>query len=141
MQTEPRQIDVLVLAYLGDAIYELAVRNHVIASGGITRADRLHRAGVSYVKAEAQAKALLAMIDAAELTAEEEALARRAHNHKIATKPKNADPVTYKWATAFEALLGFLDLSGRKDRLQYIIQRAIEITEAGDDAPPEKNNA
>ena len=129
MQTEPRQTDVLVLAYLGDAVYELSVRERIVASGEAVRADRLHRAGVAYVRAEAQAAAIKRMIDEGYLSAEEEALARRAHNHKIATKPKNADPVDYKWATAFEALLGYLKLSGREERLAEVTARAMSITD------------
>ena len=127
MQTEPKQTDVLVLAYLGDAVFELAVREHVIGSGDISRPDRLHKCGVSFVCAQSQARAIKQLLEGGELTEEEEALARRAHNHRIATKPKNADPVTYKWATAFEALLGFLSLSGRRERLDELIRRAIEI--------------
>lgn len=129
MQTEPRLTDVLALAYLGDAVYELAVRKRVIASGKTTRADRLHHQGVSYVCADAQALAVKEMIESGFLTADEEALARRAHNHKIATKPKNADPVTYKWATAFEALLGYLCLSGDDVRLEQVMEKAMNITE------------
>ena len=122
-------MDVLALAYLGDAIYELAVREHVLALGTTAGADKLHKAGVHYVRAEAQAAAIKHMMEQGFLSEEEEALARRAHNHKIATKPKNADPVTYKWATAFEALLGFLKLSGREERLAEVMGRAMQITE------------
>ncbi len=129
MQTEPRQMDVLALAYLGDAIYELSVRERVLERGAAIGADKLHRAGVRYVRAEAQAAVIKKMMEEGFLSEEEEALARRAHNHKIATKPKNADPLTYKWATAFEALLGFLKLSGRDERLEEVIKRAMEITE------------
>ena len=129
MRTEPKQTDVLVLAYLGDAIYELEVRKRVLEYGDVTRADSLHKAGVAYVRADAQAAALKLMMEEGFLTEDEEALARRAHNHRIATKPKNADPVTYKWATAFEALLGYLQLSGLTERLEQVIERAVEITE------------
>ena len=130
MQTEPRLTDVLALAFLGDALYELAVRERILGEGKITRADKLHKEAVRYVCAPAQAAALLAMMDEGFFTEEEDALIRRAHNHKIATKPKNADPVTYKWATAFEALLGFLDLSGRKERLEEVMQKAMSMTDA-----------
>ena len=64
-----------------------------------------------------------------ELTAEEEALAKRARNRKSASKPKNADPVDYKLATAFEALIGWLSLSGQKDRMEELIFKAMEIAE------------
>jgi len=129
MQTKPEQTDVLALAYLGDAVYELAVRRRIIQSAGITRADRLHRAGVAYVCAQAQASAVKRLMSEGFLSEEEEALTRRAHNHKTATRPKNADPVEYKWATAFEALLGYLELSGQDERLAEIMQTAMEMTE------------
>ena len=131
MQTEPRQMDALALAFLGDAVYELYIREHVINSG-LVRADRLHNECVRYVRACAQAHVMEVFLAEDILTEEEEALARRAHNHRIATKPKNADPVEYKWATAFEALIGFLHLSGQEERAEALIGRAIEITEAAE---------
>lgn len=114
------------LAYLGDGVYELYVRKHVLASGEI-HADRLHQAAVKYVKAEAQAEAIKALMDS--LTEAESTLVKRARNKKITSKPKNADPVTYKWATAFEALMGYLYLSGNIGRLEETIERAISIIE------------
>lgn len=113
-----------VLAFLGDSVYETHVRNHVIGKGQVN-ADLLHRAAVRFVRADAQAFALKAMMD--ELTEEEQSLVKRARNKKISTKPKNADPVIYKWATAFEALIGFLYLSESHDRMDTVIAEAIEI--------------
>ena len=130
MQTEPKNMDVLALAFLGDAVYELAVRQRIVAAGASLRADRLHKEAVAYVNAASQAAAIRQMTEEGFFTEEEADLARRAHNHKIATKPKNADPVAYKWATAFEALLGYLSLSGKEERLSQIIEKAFEITES-----------
>lgn len=115
-----------VLAFLGDSVYETYVRNHVIRKGQ-TNADLLHRAAVRFVRADAQASALKAMID--ELSEEEQSLVKRARNKKISTKPKNADPVIYKWATAFEALIGFLYLSENHNRMEDIIHKAITLIE------------
>ena len=122
-------MNILALAYLGDALYELYVREHILKTAHTGRADLLHRQGVRFVCAGGQASVLLEMIDSGFLSEEEADFARRAHNHKTATKPKNADPVTYKWATAFEALLGYLKLSGNEKRLKEIMQKAVEITE------------
>ena len=136
MQTEPKQMDALALAFLGDAVYELYIREHVLARG-LVRADRLHKECVRYVKASAQAHVMQVLLAEHMLTEDEEALARRAHNHRIATKPKNADPLEYKWATAFEALLGYLRASGREERLAEIVRKAAELTETaegGEDA-------
>lgn len=116
-----------VLAFLGDSVYESFVRSHVIEKGQVN-ADLLHRAAVGFVRADAQAYALKTMMD--ELTEEEQSLVKRARNKKISTKPKNADPVVYKWATAFEALIGFLYLSKSHDRLEERISRAIELIES-----------
>ena len=126
---DPKQMNILELAYLGDALYELYVREYVLRTATTSRADLLHKEGVRFVCASGQAEALKAMADEGFLTMDETDFTRRAHNHKTATKPKNADPVDYKWATAFEALLGLKHLSGEKDRLGALMQRAVEITE------------
>ena len=139
MRTEPKQTDVLALAFLGDAVWELYVRQRILDESSAVRADRLHREAVRYVSAAPQARTVKAMIESGFFTEGEEALLRRAHNHKIATKPKNADPVTYKWATAFEALLGFLKLSGNVNRLQEMVCEAFEIIEHSSENTEDKN--
>jgi len=115
-----------VLAFLGDSVYETCIRKHVIEKGQVN-ADLLHREAVRFVRADAQAFALKSMMD--ELTEEEQSLVRRARNKKISTKPKNADPVEYKWATAFEALIGFLYLSQRYERMEAVIGRTVSLIE------------
>lgn len=117
-----------VLAFLGDSVYETYVRRHVIETGQVN-ADLLHRAAVRFVRADAQAYALKSMMD--ELSEEEQGLVKRARNKKISTKPRNADPVVYKWATAFEALIGFLYLSQNHDRMEACVARAIGLIEEG----------
>ena len=134
-QLNPRQINTTALAYIGDAVYEIYVREHVLAASGGNCAevsgatsgttagkqkaygahvDALHRRAIRYVRADGQAKAIKAMLAEGFLTAEEEALVRRARNHKSASKPKNADAMDYKYATAFEALIGFWHLMARR---------------------------
>ncbi len=119
-----KNINTTVLAYMGDAVYEQAVREHVIKTG-IYDVNRLHRMSTCYVKASAQADIIKRLFD--ELTEEEQKLVKRARNRKTATKAKNADPVTYKWATAFEALIGYLYLAGDDERLEQLMKKAIEI--------------
>jgi ribonuclease-3 family protein len=116
------------LAFLGDAVYELRIRIHVAASRP-ARADQLHRAAASYVRASAQAKAMNAMLDG--LSEEELRLVKRARNKKTKSKPRNADPVEYKWATAFEALLGYYCISGREEKLEAAVAEAIRIIDEG----------
>ena len=77
------------------------------------------------LRASAQAKIIKTIFD--ELDEKEQALVKRARNRKSATKAKNADPVTYKWATAFEALTGYLYLTENQDRLSWLMERAIGI--------------
>lgn len=112
------------LAYMGDAVWEQAVREKLLREGGI-RVDSLHRKAVGYVNAEAQAKTIKELFD--ELTEEEQALVKRARNHKFHSKAKHADPVTYKWATAFEALAGYYYLAGEEERLSWFFGRAFSI--------------
>lgn len=119
-----RDLDSIPLAYIGDAVYEVDVRLHLLDKG-ITNTKHLQRESVKYVSAGAQAKAIKSIFD--DLSEEEQRVVKRARNHKVATKAKNADIVTYKWATAFEALLGDLYISGRKERYDEIVTAAIDI--------------
>ncbi len=123
---EPTQLlymNTTALAFLGDAVYETYVRNHLIQTMPAD-ADKLHRAAVKYVRAEAQAGAMKQLLN--NLSEEELGLVKRARNKKISTKPKNADPVLYKWATAFEALIGYLYLSDSRARMEEIITETME---------------
>ncbi|MEI8216955.1 MAG: ribonuclease III domain-containing protein [Eubacteriales bacterium] len=113
-----------ILAFMGDAIYESFVRGHVISSGQ-TKSEKLHKEAVKFVRADAQAKAIGKMFD--DLTLEEQNLVKRARNKKITSKPKNVDPIEYKLATAFEALIGGLYLSGDQIRLDELLNKAIKL--------------
>ena len=106
----------LELAYLGDTVYDLYVRRRLVINGG--RMKDLHRAAVSQVRASAQSEALSRVEEM--LTEEEQGVVRRARNAKQ-TPPKNADPGDYHRATAFEALLGYLYLLDRQERLHEIL--------------------
>ncbi|MEG1584568.1 MAG: ribonuclease III domain-containing protein [Anaerovorax sp.] len=107
-----------VLAYIGDAVYEVYVREQIM-NGGEIHADKMHSSAIKYVRAEGQAMALKKMFH--QLSDKEQALVKRARNKKITSKPKNADPILYKWATGLEALIGYLHLSGQKERMEEII--------------------
>ncbi len=89
--------------------------------------DALHKRAIKYVKASGQAKAVKHMLADGFLSQDEEALVRRARNHKTASKPKNADAMDYKYATAFEALIGYLNLTDDTARMEEIIFHAFEI--------------
>ena len=123
---ELKQLNTTALAYMGDAVYEQFIRERILTKGG-TDVNKLHRISTMYVSAPAQAKIIKSLF--ADLTEEEQKLVKRARNRKYHTKAKNADPVTYKWATALEALIGYLYLSGDKQRLAEICEKAVEIIE------------
>jgi Uncharacterized protein conserved in bacteria len=124
---EVNEINTTALAFLGDAVYEVYVRKHIM-SQGLQAADKLHRKAVRYVHAPAQAAAIKTLFN--DLTDDEKWLVKRARNRRSMTKPKNCDPITYKWATAFEALIGSLYLSEKIERMEDIISRSIEIIES-----------
>ena len=123
---EVLQINTSTLAYLGDAVYELMIREWLIEKQP-NSVDKSHKAAIKYVSAEGQAKAAKAMMADAFLSEEEERLLKRARNHRTMSKPANADPRNYKVATGFEALIGYLHLLNETERLNEIVKQAIHI--------------
>lgn len=117
-------LNTTALAYIGDAVYETYIRSHVLKSGK-THVDVLHNLAVKYVRADGQALAIKKLFD--RLSLEEQRLVKRARNHKSMSRPKNADIITYKWATALEALIGYLYLNGDTQRLEEIISMSIQV--------------
>ena len=122
------------LAYIGDAVYEVYIRKHVLSKGSV-HVDVLHQKSVEYVRADGQAAALKRIFD--RLTPDEQALVKRARNHKSSSRPKSTDPVTYKWATAMEALVGYLYIENQSQRLDEIMEWVIR--EIGHMKNEEKN--
>ncbi len=118
MQT--KEINVLVLAYLGDTIYENYVRKYLVKSG-LANVDSLQKTAIKYVSAKSQAEFLMRMIEDNFLTDEEILIVKRARNYKTTSHPKSCDIVTYKYATGLESLIGYLDLENRKDRIDEIM--------------------
>lgn len=116
-----REVNVLVLAYLGDTIYENYVR-HFLVKNGISNVNDLQKAAIKYVSAVAQAGFLTKMIDEGFLSEEEINVVKRARNYKTTSHPKNCDIVTYKYATGLEALIGYLDLENKNMRIDEIMK-------------------
>lgn len=112
--------NVLVLAYLGDSVYEIYVREFLVQKG-IAKVKDLQASAVCYVSARAQSKFLHMMMEKQFLTDEELEIVYRARNHRGSSHPKNTDIVTYKYATGLEALVGFLYLENRVERIQEIM--------------------
>lgn len=118
------EINVLVLAYLGDTIYEDYVRKYLILKG-IANVNDLQTASISYVSAKAQAKFLTEFVEKDFFSEEELSVIKRARNCKSHSHPKNCDIITYKYATGLEALIGYLELLDRRDRIDEIMKNIL----------------
>lgn len=112
----------LVWAYVGDAVYELYIRTHLVNTTKLNP-HKLHIESIKYVKAAAQANALEQLMP--ELTEEESNIVRRARNTQNHHLPKNANVTEYMYSTAFEGLIGYLYLTEQKDRLNKILKKCI----------------
>ena len=114
-----RLINVIALAYLGDAIYEVYIRESLIRLG-IVRVEELQKKAVFYVSAKGQASILKRLLDENKLTSEEIDIVKRGRNYKRSSHPKHTDILTYKLSTGFETLIGYLYLSKNEERLAEI---------------------
>lgn len=126
LQLEP--IDVcsyspLALAYMGDAVYEVLIRTRVMNRGSM-QVNKMHKKSASLVKAEAQAKMIQELQE--ELTEEETAVYKRGRNAHSASSAKNASIRDYRMATGFEALVGYLYLTGQYERLLKLVHDGLE---------------
>lgn len=120
-----KEINVLVLAYLGDTIYEDYIRKFLI-SLGINNVNELQKKAVEYVSAKSQARFITKMLDEEFLNNEEIDVFKRARNYKSSSHPKNCDIITYKYATGLEALIGYLELSNNHSRVDEIMNYILE---------------
>ncbi len=127
LEDKVKDMNITALAYMGDAVYEVNIRGYLIGKDP-NHIDAVHKKAVNYVSAQGQALIVKTLMDGF-LTEEEQKLVKRARNHKVTSKAKNADQLTYKYATAFEALIGALYLSGDGERLSDVIMEAILIIE------------
>ena len=116
-----KEINSLVLAYLGDTIYEDYVRIHLIKKG-IANVNDLQKESIKYSSAKAQCEILKKLINENVFTEEELEIIKRARNHKSVSHPKNCDIVTYRNATGLEALIGYLKLDGKEERINEIMK-------------------
>ena len=119
-----KEINSLVLAYLGDTIYEDYIREYLIKKG-ISNVNDLQKESIKYVSAKAQAKYLEKLVMANFFSVEELDIIRRARNHKCNSHPRNCDIVTYKKATGFEALIGYLKLEKQETRIDEIMMEIL----------------
>lgn len=109
----------LTLAYIGDGIYEIVVRT-IIVDEANRQVNKIHKASSQLVKAQSQAKMIHLIMDM--LTEEEKSIYKRGRNAKAVTRAKNASMSDYRVATGFEALMGWLYLSGQSDRMMELMK-------------------
>jgi ribonuclease III family protein len=127
-ELDEKQLNSLALAYMGDAVFETYIRHHLL-QGGKVRPNQLHREATKYVSAKAQASILFHLLDENVLSEYEQAVVKRGRNAKSGSVPKNTDVQTYRYGTAFEALIGFLYLSKNEKRLDELIHVSIAFIE------------
>lgn len=127
MPDEARLMQPAVLAFIGDAVFNLFIRERLILKRKGT-SHQLHIFSTEYVKAASQSKISKALMDT--FTEEEAYIFRRGRNTKSTTIPKNADVQDYKYATGLEALFGYLYLTKQRERLHQLMEQAANIIEA-----------
>ena len=122
---EAKQLNPLQLAFIGDGVFEIFVRNEILYSNKELLPNKMHKEAIKFVKAKSQAEIIHKLED--ELNEDEMYIYKRGRNAKSATVPKNADVRDYRMATGFEALVGYLHLIGDYERLNYILSKAVTI--------------
>lgn len=113
-------MNVITLAYLGDSVYEVYIREYLISKGIVYVVD-LQKEAIKYVSAKSQAKILDYLVNNNYLSEEEVNIVKRGRNYKRDSHPKNTDIITYKKSTGFECLVGYLYLSKNINRLDEIM--------------------
>ncbi len=122
----PKLLSPGTLAFLGDAVYELYVRQMLVETANMP-VNKLHLLAVERVRASFQSNAYSIIEE--HLTEEEQAIWKRGRNANGVKAPKNADPVEYRRATGLETLFGYLFLQGKSDRLKELFQMIMSASE------------
>lgn len=130
VQADYRQLNGIALAYLGDAAYEVYIRQHLLTKG-ISKPTKLQHIATHYVSAKAQAVLIDLMKEDELLSDEEWSYFKRGRNANSHTHAKNTSVMTYRISTGFEAVMGYLKLAGKEERLAELAQWCIEQVEAG----------
>lgn len=121
---DTNNLNALELAYIGDAVYEVYVREYLLKKG-IRKVNNLQKEAKKFVSAKGQFE-ILTKLSEKILTEEELEIVKHARNYKSVSKPKNTDIITYKYATGFEALIGHLYISNNIKRINEIIDKILE---------------
>lgn len=120
---EAKALNPLILAYIGDGVFSACIRKYLVSKGP-SNVNKLTKESIKYVKADAQAKMVLHLME--DLTEDERTIVKRGRNTRSHT-PKNAKAIDYRYATGFEALLGYLNLTKQDERLETLVIKGIEL--------------
>lgn len=125
-----KNLNPLVIAFVGDAVYEVFIRTYLVDKNREMSVHKLHVEAVEFVKAHAQSEFIKNIEQI--LTEEEMYFFKRGRNSKSGTVPKNADVQEYRYATGFETLIGFLYLTNQEERLNYLLKLVVDLKKVGD---------
>ncbi|RDW18537.1 Mini-ribonuclease 3 [Oceanobacillus chungangensis] len=128
MELDVKQMKSLALAYMGDAIYEVYVREYLLNKGEV-KPNQLHNHAVRFVSGKAQASVILHFLEKDILSDEESRVVGRGRNAKSGSIPKNISVQTYRYSTAFEALIGYHYLLKNEARLSELLQLSVAFIE------------
>ena len=128
MSVNMKEVSSEALAYLGDCVIELLVREHLVGLG-ISGSGNLNRASLAFVKASAQCAAMQNILPL--LTEEETTVYKRGRNMSGGNVPKSATMAEYRTATGMEALFGYLHLTGKRERMAELFRAAYSLDEKG----------
>ncbi|HLR02478.1 MAG TPA: Mini-ribonuclease 3 [Virgibacillus sp.] len=137
MKADVKQMKSLALAYMGDAVYEVYVREHLLETGQV-RPNTLHQTAIKFVSAKAQASVILQWLEDNALDQTEKSIVSRGRNAKSGSVPKNTSVQTYRYSTAFEALIGYHYLSNNHERLTTLLKAAVRDIEGRNENDPDK---
>lgn len=132
-ESKALQLNPLTLAFVGDGVYTLFVRSYAVENFDL-KANKMDAFCRAFVKAEAQARSFRALEET--LTEEERGVALRARNSHPGNKAKNASPADYMHATALEAVIGFLYVTGSSVRMNEIMTKAMDIAGGDNNVVP-----
>jgi len=117
-----RTLNPQVLAFVGDGVYSMYIRHKIVLDSNL-KGEKLHKEVTQYVKAKGQSNFLDKLLPL--FTEVEMSVFKRARNHKTLSQAKNASVVDYRRATGLEAVLGYLYLTGQKERLNEILKLSV----------------
>jgi len=131
MNVDFKQLNGLTLAYVGDAVFELYIRRHLVQSGQV-KPNQLHQKAVMFVSGKAQAMIISHWLEMNFLSEEEKRIFGRGRNAKSASIPKHTNVQAYRYSTGFEALIGYHYLLNNEERLNDLLKAAVRFIERND---------